>query len=599
MEFFCSSIGHGELAQRKLWKLRFPAAFSAILLLTSAACSGTVASGTGSAEDSSEGGNSAGAAGSSNQNQGGAGGITNIGVMPPPSPDELIWPASFANNRSLLRRLSRDELVVSISTLTGSAPLRVDLPEEQHRSHSALLLSGSSFIDSELSKLRLVLGNFSTKVAPAVFTKTACTATGTAQQDCLVAWAKGFAEAAFRRPLKAEETPRFTAFFTLAGTNKDDDIGSVDAALKAVLFSPSFLYRAEIGTPVANRPRLRALTNPELATRLSYLATLGPVDRDLGDSAKSGKLAQGDERNRQFTRLLGTAAGKKAIGTFVLEWLGANEPKLHLKSAKYLAGLAADAEDSLRASADSAITKAFEATGDASYGALLTTTSYVSDAAIKKVSDPAGTGNTSTGDSADTKRMGLMMHPHVLSAHTKEDGASPFQLGSFMREVFLCEEVPPPDPKFLNQARNDVPAGATMRESLEYRTSPPVCAACHSLFAPIGYAFLPMDPVGRWQKVDTTGKPWNLAGQIETASGSALKFTSPSDLMQRLAESKQAQGCFAQAAVQWAFGRKLVDEDGDLIKRLNELVKRNGASVREVFATIVTSPEFTTSIAAE
>ena len=36
------------------------------------------------------------------------------------------------------------------------------------------------------------------------------------------------------------------------------------------------------------------------------------------------------------------------------------------------------------------------------------------------------------------------LHPHVVAAHTKENGASPFQLGYFLKEVLLCESVAAP-----------------------------------------------------------------------------------------------------------------------------------------------------------
>jgi len=140
----------------------------------------------------------------------------------------------------------------------------------------------------------------------------------------------------------------------------------------------------------------------------------------------------------------------------------------------------------------------------------------------------------------------------LVAAHTKEDGSSPFVLGPFMREAFLCEGIPDPPPGAANMARNDVPAGSTTRESLEYRTGAPLCQSCHSKFSQLGYAFLPFDPVGRWVNQDPTGKPWDLAGSIAPASGSLLAFQSPNELMTGLANEPQVHGCFGQAALKLA-----------------------------------------------
>src|SRR5262249_30373987 len=144
---------------------------------------------------------------------------------------------------------------------------------------------------------------------------------------------------------------------------------------------------------------------------------------------------------------------------------------------------------------------------------LLTTSSFLEDSSIKDVTKAAGTGPLATGDTNDTGRQGLLMHPQVLAAHTKTDGFSPFQVGKFLRENVLCEIVKPPPNNANAIAPPDLPAGATLRENFQNKTgASAVCSGCHSQFAPLGYAFLPFDPVGRWTTNDPSGKPWDLAG---------------------------------------------------------------------------------------
>jgi hypothetical protein len=503
----------------------------------------------------------------------------------------------FDGQPSALRRLSRDEIVASMEQLTGSAPAHDDLPEEQRPGHGALLLSGTSFIATELGKLKQVVGDFASKAAPAMLTKSGCALTQQAQRDCLVAWSLKFSEQALRRPSRPTEAMRLQKIFELAGVTRDDDAGSVQAMLTAVFFAPSFLYRTEVGAPVPGKAGLRALDANEIATRMSYLATLSSPDAELLDAAKAGRLKDGAERGRQFARLAATERGKRALAVFVLEWLGANERKVSQKSPKYLTGLGTDFEPSIRASADATIRKVVLDSADPTVAGLLSTDAYLTDAAIQKIRQPAGTGKTASGDTDDTARAGLMMHPHVLAAHTKEDGASPFQIGVFLREAFLCEPIPAPPAGAADMAKTDVPAGVTMRESFEYRTSGGVCQSCHQLFAPIGYSFMPFDPVGRWVKQDPTGKPWDLSGSATLGGGAILAFKSPGELVRNLAKEPQMHGCFAQAALRWTFGRKLIMEDQELVSALNDVAKKSRGNVSGIFQAIVSAPGFVNTIA--
>jgi hypothetical protein len=501
------------------------------------------------------------------------------------------WPVTFDGRPSALRRLSRDELIATMTSLTGSAPSRDDLPADQRTPRGAIMLSGTSFIATELSKLKLVIDDFTKSAAPAMLTKSGCAKTGQPQRDCLSAWVSKLGEQAFRRPLQPTELAGFQKILTLAGTSAADDTSAVEGALTALFFAPSFLYRTEIGKPVATQPGQRALDPNEIAARLSFMTTLAPPDGELLDAAKAGSLSDGAERAKQFARLAATDRGKKAISIFVLEWLGANERKVSTKSAKYLAGLDADFESSIRANVESAIEDVM-ASSDATVSGLLSTRGYVNRTPMQEITTPQGSGVTATGDDAMTNRMGLMMHPHVIAAHTKEDGSSPFVLGPFMRGAFLCETIPDPPPGAANMARNDVPPGSTTRQSLEYRTGAPLCQSCHSKFSQFGYAFLPFDPVGRWVTVDPTGKPWDLGGTIVFESGRSFEFDSPSDLMTQLAAEPQVHGCFGQAALKWITGRDLIEEDHDLLVALNDAAKKTHGDVMAMLQTAVSSPGF-------
>ena len=79
------------------------------------------------------------------------------------------------------------------------------------------------------------------------------------------------------------------------------------------------------------------------------------------------------------------------------------------KSKKYKKDLKEDFEESVRASAEGAIQKLLFEPQGATVAGLLSTTTYLNDEAMKALN----------GEGKDD-RIGLMMHPQVLAAHTKE-----------------------------------------------------------------------------------------------------------------------------------------------------------------------------------
>ena len=524
-------------------------------------------------------------------------GAVSPGTVNPPKPLDpaaLAWPVSYRGRATSLRRMSRNEIVASAELLTGLAPTRADLPEEPRTGHSSLLTGGMSFIATEIVKLKLALAAFSTKAAPSLLMKSGCTKTLQPQKDCLNAFVLKLVEQGWRRPLKSTEVARFAKLTAAAGESRDADLQSVEASVTALFFSPSFLYRTEIGTAIPNRPGMRSLAGLEIASRLSFLATQAPPDAELLEAARTGRLAETAERANQFDRLSKTEWGKRAMVNFMLEWLGAGESKIVDKSARYLTGIGGDAEGTLRTSAELAVRKGVVEAPEPTVGTLLSTTAYLTDPSVAKLRQNAGTGKSASGDADTMVRAGLLMHPHVLSGHTKEDGASPFQMGLFLSDTLLCQEVPEPPVGAADQAKMNPPAGLSVREDLEFRTNVGgACQACHQIFAPMGYSFLAFDPVGRWVKQDPSGKPWNLAGTVDTMTGARLSFQNPAELMRALAGSPQVHGCFSQAALEWVLGRTLVKEDQDLVLAAAGAAQRTQGSVPAVLSAIVSSPGFT------
>jgi len=122
---------------------------------------------------------------------------------------------------------------------------------------------------------------------------------------------------AFRRPLTAEETTRFTTMFTnraaLTATGTFDE--AVQLIVRSFLQSPSFLTRAEIGgTPDANNQI--ALSSWEIASRLSYMLWSSMPDDALFAAAQANELQTKEQILAQAQRMLTDTKARAMVTSF-------------------------------------------------------------------------------------------------------------------------------------------------------------------------------------------------------------------------------------------------------------------------------------------
>ena len=120
-----------------------------------------------------------------------------------------------------------------------------------------------------------------------------------------------FAPRAYRRPPDGDEVDRIVALYTAAKADYGFEAG-LATAIEYILQSPHFLYRVELGSPSAAGDVL-ALTDHELATRLSYFLWASMPDDELFAAAESGELMTADGIETQVRRMLTTPRARVAV----------------------------------------------------------------------------------------------------------------------------------------------------------------------------------------------------------------------------------------------------------------------------------------------
>lgn len=337
----------------------------------------------------------------------------------------------------------------------------------------------------------------------------------------------------YREPLGEGAIDTYEALLEAEATF---DAGA-EAVVAAMLQSPHFLYRRELGEPDPDEPGIHRLTADELASNLSYTFTNRPPDAELVAAAREGRLSSPDDLEREARRLVAGDAAGDALSRFVRGWLEIDD--LAIRAKLDAAGLLTD--EVRRAMLDET---------DATFAGAVRSGGTVADL----FTAPAGVPSPAlAGYYADAVRAtGILGHGSVLTRHALADSSSPVQRGKLVRERFLCEVIPPPPPD-VDTDLGDPGTAVTTRQRYEQHATAPACEGCHELMDPIGFAFEHYDGFGRFRDQER-GQPIDATGLLAGAPDGDVPLDGLDSLSQHLAESPPVGECLVRHLSYYAYG---------------------------------------------
>ncbi len=495
-----------------------------------------------------------------------------------------------------LRRLSNEELVNTLGDLLGLA--------EPQRAALAADLPPESIGDSGFLAPGLVGADDARRIGEkarqaAAFLPAAglggCAA-GTGEEACVRRFLQGFAARAFRRAPEADELDDLAALhreLRRIGRAPDEATREVVAA---ILQGPQFLYHGQPGgaaRAVRDGSGVR-LTPHELASRLSYFLWRTMPDEALFEAAGSGRLASGDELERQARRLLADGRAQRTIEAFFLELLRVDEIDAVARDAKLGAFPPAVRERLAQE------VRAFVAdllAGDGRLETLLTAPHTLVDETLAKHYGIAGVkGATWKKVVPEGERAGLLTLGGVMAVHATAEEGSPIKRGAFLRQKILCQPLPP-QPPVVPQLPGPA-AGRTIRERLAAHAAEPTCRVCHELLDPAGFAFSAFDALGRHRPLDPAGQPLDTSGHVTNLDGETRRFGSLGALARLLAASDEVRRCAVRQWARFALGREPTEGEAPALAEVYDAFSRAGFDLRALLVAIATSPAFRTRAAA-
>lgn len=418
-----------------------------------------------------------------------------------------------------------------------------------------------------------------------------CQPAANAEQACLDQFLGGFGKRVFRRPLLADEVASLTVLFKSLRTDVGLDFnGAIQGVLEAMLQSPAFLYRWELGPQSAMKlGALVKLTTHEIASRLSYFLTDSMPDADLFAAADDGSLADAAVIEKHARRLLASARADDAVTVFALSWADIERfgPKDTEQFSIWTGATPAALQGETTTFAQKVMLR-----GAGTLDALLTAPySYVNETAARMYGLTNVKGAEFVKVDLDPRqRAGILTQPSVLAAGAGPALASPILRGKFVREKLLCQMLPAPPPNVPPPPATADP-DASVREQFAQHSTDPTCAACHKLMDPLGFAFEAYDAVGQFRATEN-GKPVDARGTISGTSDADGDVDGAAALARRLAASNDVATCVARQLTRFALRRQDVADDEPALSAIVGAFKTSKRDFRELMVAIAKSQSF-------
>lgn len=380
---------------------------------------------------------------------------------------------------------------------------------------------------------------------------------------------------AFRRPLAEEEVTRYTGIFARGEELYGAGFASGAAlVIRAMLESPSFLYRTELGA--IGEP----LSGYEIASKLSFwLLDTTPSD-ELLDDAAAGKLDDVKGLLAAARAMLEEPAAAEVMRTFHRELYRLD--RLDGVEKVGVPGWSAFVNAEAKEASLLFFDRIF-AEGLGVREILTSTRGFVGPrlAPLYGQKAPSGLEERELGQ----QRRGYFMQVPALMDGVSDEPATIGRAMSLARSA-LCLELPPPPPDTPPEPPPE--PGQTNREQLASMTA--ACGGgCHeNILNPLGFAFEGFDGMGVARELDQ-GHPVDASGSFGFESGQD-SFADAAELMLKLANEERPYSCYGQKLASYGLQRDVLDDDQALITTL-AAAAREGA-VKDAVLALVADPSF-------
>jgi hypothetical protein len=420
----------------------------------------------------------------------------------------------------------------------------------------------------------------------------------TSDETCATKILTNLARRAYRRPVTPGDVEAPMSFYKRARQEQEGKPGgSFDDGIRAgvarVLSSPYFLYRIEKDPAGVPAGVAHPVSDIELASRLSFFLWSSIPDEKLLDLAAAGRLREPGVLAAQAQRMIEDERADALVQNFTGQWL-----QLRNLEAKVVPDLLMfpDFDDNIR--------KGFRKETEEFFGYILRENrsalellsadyTFVNERLAKHYGIPGVYGpRFRRVKLADPNRRGLLGQGSILSMTSVATRTSPVFRGKYVLSTFLNTPPTPPPPNVptLEESNKGVAAvPKTVREQLELHRKNPVCASCHRVIDPVGFALENFDSVGKWRDTGLDGAPLDTSGTL--ADGS--KVNGPAALREAILSRPDAfVTVVTEKMLTYALGRGLEPDDMPVVRRIEKKAAQSDYRLSSIVMGIIESAPF-------
>jgi hypothetical protein len=385
------------------------------------------------------------------------------------------------------------------------------------------------------------------------------------EESCARQILSTLARRAYRRPVTEGDIQDLLGLYR-SGRGDGNFEDGIEVALQRILVDPEFLFRIERDPQGVAAGSAYRISDLELASRLSFFLWSSIPDDRLLDLAERGQLANATVLEAEVRRMLADEKASALVDNFAGQWLYLRNVEKVWPNPDFFP----DFDINLRQAfaEESRLFFASMLSEDKSVLDLLTADyTFINERLARHYGIPNVYGSHFRRVSlTDSNRRGLLGQGSILTVTSYATRTAPTIRGKWLLENILGAPPPPPPPDVpsLDETTGANGEALTVRQQMELHRSNPVCASCHRVMDPLGFALENFDATGRWRTSDG-GNPIDSSG----VTPDGFKLAGPADLRAYLtSHPDQFATTVTEKLLTYALGRGVEYYDAPAVRQI-------------------------------
>ena len=392
---------------------------------------------------------------------------------------------------------------------------------------------------------------------------------------------------AFRGPQSVPDLTTVLQFYE-SGRAEGGFESGIQRGLSRVLIDPRFLFRFEAEPSGVAPDSPYAISDIELASRLSFFLWSSIPDSQLLDLATHNQLHVPEVYAAQVRRMLADRKAYALVENFAGQWL-------HLREMATVTPEVDGFDENLREAFIEETRSLVDhvRTQDRPITELLSADySFLNERLARHYGIPGVRGSWFRKVSlpADSHRRGLLGQGSILTITSTASRTSPVIRGSWILDNLLGAPVPAPPPGVDTNIDGDGSQviTASVRQRLELHRKNPSCASCHSVMDPVGFALENYNAIGAWRERDGN-TPIDASGTLIDGT----HVVGPTDLTAALLSNPDLFVThFTEKLMIYALGRALEPRDMPAIREIVRQAQRDELRFSALVLGVARSSQF-------